>query len=178
MLAGVALLLVGLGFKVAAVPFHFWTPDVYQGAPTPVTAFMASAGKAAAFAAMLRVLLVALPNFSDDYRPVVWVLAVLTRRRRLGDGGRADQRQAHARVLVDQPRRLHARRRRGCGAHRRSARRNDGRSAVLLYLLHLRGARDRHVRVSSPPSAAPATAPPTSARSAASAAAAQCSRSR
>jgi len=77
-LAGVALLLVGLSFKVAAVPFHFWTPDVYQGAPTPVTAFMASAAKAAAFAAMLRVLLEALPNWSADYRPVVWVLAVLT----------------------------------------------------------------------------------------------------
>ena len=56
MLAGIALLLVGLGFKVAAVPFHVWTPDVYQGSPTPVTAFMASVGKAAAFAALLRVL--------------------------------------------------------------------------------------------------------------------------
>jgi NADH-quinone oxidoreductase subunit N len=78
LLAGVALLLVGLAFKVAAVPFHFWTPDVYEGAPTPVTAFMASAAKAAAFAAMLRVLLQALPNFADDYRPVVWALAVVT----------------------------------------------------------------------------------------------------
>ena len=54
-LAGLALLIVGLGFKVAAAPFHVWTPDVYQGAPSPVTAFMASVGKAAAFAAMLRV---------------------------------------------------------------------------------------------------------------------------
>jgi NADH-quinone oxidoreductase subunit N len=77
-LAGVALLLVGLAFKVAAVPFHFWAPDVYQGAPTPVTAFMASVGKAAAFGAMLRVLLQALPHWSDDYRPVLWLLAVLT----------------------------------------------------------------------------------------------------
>lgn len=77
-LAGVALLVVGLAFKVAAVPFHFWSPDVYQGAPTPVTAFMASVGKAAAFAAMLRVLLLALPAWSDDYRPVIWVLTVLT----------------------------------------------------------------------------------------------------
>ena len=77
-LAGVALLLVGLAFKVAAVPFHFWSPDVYEGAPTPVTAFMASVGKAAAFAAMLRVLLVALPVWRDDFRPVLWVLAVLT----------------------------------------------------------------------------------------------------
>jgi NADH-quinone oxidoreductase subunit N len=77
-LAGVALLLVGLSFKVAAVPFHFWTPDVYQGAPSPVTAFMASAGKVAAFAAMLRVLNLALPNWRDDWRPAIWVIAVVT----------------------------------------------------------------------------------------------------
>ena len=55
-LLGLALMLVGLGFKVAAAPFHMWTPDVYQGAPTPVTAFMAGATKAAAFGAILRVL--------------------------------------------------------------------------------------------------------------------------
>jgi NADH-quinone oxidoreductase subunit N len=77
-LAGVALLVVGLAFKVAAVPFHFWSPDVYQGAPTPVTGYMAAAAKAAAFAAMLRVLVYALPQWRDDYRPVIWVLAVLT----------------------------------------------------------------------------------------------------
>jgi len=77
-LAGIALLIVGLGFKVAAVPFHVWTPDVYQGAPSPVTAFMASVGKAAAFAAMLRVLVIALPFFRDDWRPVIWVLSLLT----------------------------------------------------------------------------------------------------
>jgi NADH-quinone oxidoreductase subunit N len=76
LLAGLALLLVGLGFKIAAVPFHFWTPDVYQGAPTPTTSFMASIGKFAAFAAMLRVLLVALPTRADDWRPVVWVMAI------------------------------------------------------------------------------------------------------
>ncbi len=77
-LAGVALLMVGLGFKVAAVPFHVWTPDVYEGSPTPVTAFMASAGKAAAFAAMVRVLIYALPHWRNDYRPVLWVLAAIT----------------------------------------------------------------------------------------------------
>jgi len=76
LLAGLALLLVGLGFKIAAVPFHFWTPDVYQGAPTPTTSFMASVGKFAAFAAMLRVLVVALPSRADDWRPVVWVMAI------------------------------------------------------------------------------------------------------
>ncbi len=77
-LAGVGLLLVGLAFKVTAAPFHFWAPDVYEGAPTPVTAFMASAGKTAAFAAMLRVLVVALPTWKDDWRPVIWAIAVLT----------------------------------------------------------------------------------------------------
>ncbi len=78
LLAGMALLLVGLGFKVAAAPFHTWTPDVYQGAPTPVTAFMAAATKAAAFAALLRIFGFALPLYRTDWRPAVWVLAVLT----------------------------------------------------------------------------------------------------
>ncbi len=77
-LAGIALLIVGLGFKVAAAPFHVWAPDVYQGAPTPVTALMASVGKAAAFAAMLRVLVIALPFYRDDWRPIIWVLALLS----------------------------------------------------------------------------------------------------
>jgi NADH-quinone oxidoreductase subunit N len=77
-LAGVAMLLVGLGFKVAAVPFHVWTPDVYQGAPTPVTGFMASVGKVAAFGALLRVFVVGLPTFRDDWRPAIWLLAVLS----------------------------------------------------------------------------------------------------
>jgi NADH-quinone oxidoreductase subunit N len=78
LLGGFALLLVGLGFKVAAVPFHVWTPDVYQGAPTPVTAFMASASKAAGFAALLRVFVSTFGLYQDDWRPVVFVLAVLT----------------------------------------------------------------------------------------------------
>lgn len=77
-LAGVALLMVGMAFKAAAVPFHFWAPDVYEGAPTPVTGFMASAAKAGAFAALLRVLLDALPHWSSSYRPVIWVLAALS----------------------------------------------------------------------------------------------------
>jgi NADH-quinone oxidoreductase subunit N len=78
LLAGFALLLVGLGFKVAAVPFHMWTPDVYQGAPTPITAFMSAAVKAAAFAALIRVFGVAFPLYGTDWRPAVWVLAVLS----------------------------------------------------------------------------------------------------
>ncbi|SKB05695.1 NADH-quinone oxidoreductase subunit NuoN [Aeromicrobium choanae] len=78
LLAAIGLLLVGLLFKVGTVPFHSWTPDVYQGAPTPVTAFMAAATKAAAFIAMMRVLFVAFGGASWDWRPVLWVVAVLT----------------------------------------------------------------------------------------------------
>ncbi len=106
-LAGIALLIVGLGFKVAAAPFHVWVPDVYQGAPTPVTSFMASVGKAAAFAAMIRVLVVALPFYKDDWRPIIWVLSPAHAARRLDPRRRADQREADARLLLDQPRRVH-----------------------------------------------------------------------
>lgn len=75
---GAALFLVGFGFKVAAVPFHMWTPDVYHGAPTPVTAFMAVGAKAAGFAALLRVFVTAFPALDADLTPVIWVLAALT----------------------------------------------------------------------------------------------------
>jgi NADH-quinone oxidoreductase subunit N len=78
LLIGMALLLVGLGFKVAAAPFHMWTPDVYQGAPTPVTGFMAAATKAAAFAAILRLFVGAFRIYQVDWRPIVWVLAVVS----------------------------------------------------------------------------------------------------
>ena len=78
LLAGVALLAVGFCFKVAAVPFHMWTPDVYQGAPTPVTAFMAAGTKAAGFAVFLRVFAGALGGLVLDWRPVIAGVAVLT----------------------------------------------------------------------------------------------------
>jgi NADH-quinone oxidoreductase subunit N len=78
MLLGAGLILVGLGFKVAAVPFHMWTPDVYQGAPTAVTAFMAVGAKAGGFAALLRVFVVAFPSLSDQLVPVLWGLSALT----------------------------------------------------------------------------------------------------
>src|SRR6202007_2874391 len=78
LLAGMGLLIVGLGFKVAAVPFHFWTPDVYQGSPTPFTGFMAAVAKAAGFAGLLRVLDQALSTQQANWRPVIWVLTVLT----------------------------------------------------------------------------------------------------
>src|SRR6185437_15859328 len=78
LLTGIALLLVGFGFKVAAVPFHMWTPDVYEGAPTPITAYMAAAVKAAAFAALLRVWRDAFPGALVSWHLALWWLAVLT----------------------------------------------------------------------------------------------------
>jgi NADH-quinone oxidoreductase subunit N len=75
---GSALLLIGLGFKVAAVPFHMWTPDVYQGSPTAVTAFMSSGAKIAGFAALLRVFVLAFPSLSTDLSNILWVLSALT----------------------------------------------------------------------------------------------------
>ncbi|MFD9573280.1 NADH-quinone oxidoreductase subunit NuoN [Streptomyces sp. NPDC059982] len=78
LLIGGALILMGLLFKVGAVPFHMWTPDVYQGAPTPVTGFMAAATKVAAFGALLRLLYVVLPGLRWDWRPVMWGVAIVT----------------------------------------------------------------------------------------------------
>ncbi len=75
---GVALLLVGFGFKVSLVPFHMWTPDVYQGAPTPVTAFMSVGTKAAAFAGFFRVMMTALPSYHDQWAMPLAILAVIT----------------------------------------------------------------------------------------------------
>ncbi|MEJ7773601.1 MAG: NADH-quinone oxidoreductase subunit NuoN [Nocardioidaceae bacterium] len=78
LLTGMALLAVGLLFKVSAAPFHAWTPDVYQGAPTAVTAFMAACTKVAAFGALLRVFYVALGGARWDWQPLMWIVAALT----------------------------------------------------------------------------------------------------
>lgn len=78
LLVGAALILAGLGFKVALAPFHMWTPDVYHGAPTPVTAFMAVGAKVAGFAALMRVFILAFPTLSQDLTPVLWALAAFT----------------------------------------------------------------------------------------------------
>ncbi len=78
LLAGIALLLIGFAFKVAAVPFHTWAPDVYQGAPSPVSGFMAAAAKVGAFAGMLRVFMTAFESSRLDWQPMVAALAVLS----------------------------------------------------------------------------------------------------
>lgn len=78
LLAGAVLVLVGLGFKVSLVPFHFWTPDVYQGAPTPITAFMSAGPKAAMFVPLLRILLLSQTDVAHQSVALFWVLAALT----------------------------------------------------------------------------------------------------
>lgn len=78
LLASIALIAVGLLFKIGAAPFHTWTPDVYQGAPTPVTAFMAAGTKAAAFIALLRVFFVAFGGSQWDWRPTIVAIAIIT----------------------------------------------------------------------------------------------------
>jgi NADH-quinone oxidoreductase subunit N len=78
LLVGIALLLVGFGFKVAAAPFHMWAPDAYEGAPTPITAYMAAAVKGAAFAAFFRLWLEAFPTLLSVWHQSVWWLAVVT----------------------------------------------------------------------------------------------------
>ena len=78
LVAGSLLLLVGFGFKVAVVPFHMWTPDAYEGAPTTVTGYMSVGAKAAGFAALLRVVLLALADLQTDWKPILTWIAILT----------------------------------------------------------------------------------------------------
>jgi NADH-quinone oxidoreductase subunit N len=78
LIVGIALLIIGFGFKVALAPFHMWAPDVYEGAPTPITAYMAAAVKAAAFAGFLRVWLEAFSGVTSSWHGPVWWLAVVT----------------------------------------------------------------------------------------------------
>jgi NADH-quinone oxidoreductase subunit N len=77
-LIGLGLLLVGFGFKVSAVPFHMWAPDVYQGAPTSVTALIATGSKAAVLAVMIRLIVSAFRAFQPDWSPLLWAIAALT----------------------------------------------------------------------------------------------------
>ena len=74
----IVFVIAGLAFKVSAVPFHSWAPDTYEGAPTPVTAFLSVGSKAAGFVALMSLLFLAFPSASDVYQPLLWVLAVLT----------------------------------------------------------------------------------------------------
>jgi len=75
---GVVFVIVGFAFKVSAVPFHTWAPDTYEGAPTPVTAFLSVASKAAGFVALVLLVYLAFPKATDVYQPFIWVMAALT----------------------------------------------------------------------------------------------------
>jgi len=77
-LVGIIFLLSGLGFKVSLVPFHMWSPDVYEGAPTPVTTFLATGSKAASFAALARILIEALPGYSEQWTYILAIMAAMT----------------------------------------------------------------------------------------------------
>lgn len=78
LLMSLVFLTIGFGFKIASVPFHMWTPDVYEGAPTSITAFMATGVKAASFSALVRVFFSALPAFRPDWTSIMWVIALAT----------------------------------------------------------------------------------------------------
>ena len=101
LLGGIALLIVGLTFKVGAIPFHAWTPDVYEGAPTPVVAFMASGVKVAAFAALLRILSTTFAPVVDDWGSSHRSYCGAYLARRHDKCHRPKEREAHARVLLD-----------------------------------------------------------------------------
>jgi NADH-quinone oxidoreductase subunit N len=74
----VILVVAGVGFKIAAVPFHMWAPDVYEGAPTPITAFLSVGSKAASFAMLLRIFIEGLPSMADDWKVLFYALAIVT----------------------------------------------------------------------------------------------------
>ncbi len=111
LLAGMALIGLGLLFKIGAVPFQGWKPDVYQGAPTPITALMASCTLVSAFGALLRVFYVAFGGLTWDWRPVMWAHRHPHHDRRGGHRHHPDRRQAAAGLLLDHARRLHPGRR-------------------------------------------------------------------
>ena len=127
LLAGLALLVVGLLFKASVGPFHTWTPDVYQGAPTPVTAFMAACTKVAAFGALARVLFVAFGDTRWEWRGVLWAVAIVSMVHRRCARAHPDRRQAHGGVLVGGAR--------GLPAARGDVHHTAGTSSVLFYLL-------------------------------------------
>ena len=119
------LTIVGFAFKVSAVPFHFWTPDTYEGAPTPVTAFLSVASKAGGFVALLTIIKFGFFPSQDSWEPVLWVLAAASMHLRQPGRAAPDQHRAHARVLVDRAGWLHPRAARGVGRRQRRARRRS-----------------------------------------------------
>ena len=104
---GIVFVIAGFGFKISAVPFHTWAPDTYEGAPTPVTAFLSVAAKAAGFVALVPLIFVAFPAADSVYQPFIWVLAALDHDGRQRPRPAPDQHRAHARLLERGPGRVH-----------------------------------------------------------------------
>ncbi len=125
--AGIALLGIGLLFKIGAVPFHAWKPDVYQGSPTPITALMASCTLVSAFGALLRVFYVAFGQLTWDWRPAMWAVAIVTMLVGSDHRDHPDGHEAAPRLLLDRAGGLHPDRR-----HRRE---QAGLSGSLFYLV-------------------------------------------
>lgn len=123
----VTMLIVGFGFKVAAVPFHMWAPDVYEGAPTSVTAFMSAGPKVAAFAVVLRVFLYALQPLQPDFSAVISVIAVLT----MAVGNIVALAQTNIKRMLAYSSIAHA----GYALVGLAAAGRDGAASVMLYLL-------------------------------------------
>jgi NADH-quinone oxidoreductase subunit N len=121
-----ALMLVGLGFKVSAAPFQMWAPDVYEGAPTPVAAFMSAGPKAAAFAALLRILTTAFQPIGDRWEPLIWISALLS----MTIGNFAALAQSNVKRLLAYSSIAHA----GYVLVAVTARSEDGVAAAMFYL--------------------------------------------
>ncbi len=116
----------GLAFKMSAVPFHMWTPDVYEGAPTPVTAFFATAPKMAAVAMTVRVVITAVPGITAQWQQIIVFISIAVDDARLVRGHRPDQHQAADGLFVD--------RQHGLRAGRPRRRHRGGRQGVLIYM--------------------------------------------
>ena len=128
---GLVFLFAGFCFKVSAVPFHMWTPDVYEGAPTPVTAFFAAAPKVAGIAMFVRATVVAFPGITAQWQQIVVFVAIASMAARRVRGHRPAQHQAADGLFVDRPHGLCADR--ACGRHRR---RRAGRAGLYGDLPH------------------------------------------
>ena len=123
LVVGIVFVLVGLAFKVSAVPFHMWTPDVYEGAPTPVTVFFATAPKVAAMSLFLRVMMISFGHLLGAWQDLIVIVSAASMLLGRAGGDRPDQHQAADGVFLDRPHGLRADRpgRRHAGRHPRRA---------------------------------------------------------
>jgi len=156
-LAGVtiaaALMIVGLGFKISAAPFQMWAPDVYQGAPAPVSVFMATAPKAAAFAVFLRIFMTSFQTIANDWEPLIWISALLS----MTIGNFAALTQNNLKRMMAYSAIAHA----GYILVAFAAKSDGGTAAVMFYLaayalmnvgafaviIHICGKGERHLRI-------------------------------